>query len=402
MRGFSRILPAILAAALALPVAAHVTYKDLDAPPVLVTTTFGGAAMTDPCTGQPSGCQSSNAFTRFGWVKGTEPTLGDSHVLTVNAEFWKFHLSQDATVTITFTQGQAGLDPAFSLYQGLLPVAAHDDVSFDPLNPTNLSGCGAASPKDAHALPYTYLVHDGYRDTLNYSTTGGLSGGCLPVNAYFGQFDAFASWSMANAAGNWSRIKYVASVSATPFTGNDSGSHAQGNHNTAVGTGETLTIGLAGGNDYVIAAGGEACSAMSSAPCTSPRLYGTVTLTRAASTPPGEAAKAAGPMLVSAFNKATGDISIGYGPACSATDHHVVYGPLATVSTYGYAGQACGLGNSGSATFNPGAGDFFWVLVGNTSALEGSYGTRSTGSERPPASGLPGCSYAQDLSATCP
>jgi len=268
---------------------AHVAYNDLDAPPVLVTTKFDGTAIADPCQGMTSGCQSSNAFTRFGWINGTLPALGDSHFLTVNAEFWKFHLDRDSTVTINFTQAQAGLDPAFSVYRGLLPLAGHDDVLVDPLNPTS-GGCSVDSPKDAHAAPYTYQVHDGYRDTLSYSTTGGLTG-CLPVNPYIGQFDAFASFSMANTAGDWARISYLASVGATAFNGHDGGTNTAGNHNSAIGTGETLTLTLPGGFDYTIAAGGEACVATLSGgaygppSCASPRLYGTISITKASVTP---------------------------------------------------------------------------------------------------------------------
>jgi len=272
-------LTTLLVLAVASPAAAHVAYRNLDAAPTLVTTTFSGSPIADPCAGKTSGCQSSNAFTRYGWLNGTSSTLGDSHFLTVNAEFWKFHLAVTSTVTISFTQVQAGLDPAFSVYRGLLPTAAHDDIPFDPLNPTS-GGCSIASPTDAHSPPYVYLNHDGYRDTLNYTTTGGLVG-CLPANPYRGQFDAFASWSMANAnspPGNWSRITYIASVSATAFTGNNGGTHVNGTHSTTVGTGETLTlVGLAAG-DYTIAAGGEACSGTAGS-CTSPRLYGTVTYT---------------------------------------------------------------------------------------------------------------------------
>ena len=278
-----------LLAAVATDAAAHVSYHDLDAAPVPVSTTFSGAAITDPCTGAASGCQSSNAFTRFGWINGAQPTLGDSHFLTVNAEFWKFHLDSDSTVMITFSQWQAGLDPAFSLYRGLLPSAAHDDVAVDPLSPTS-GGCSIDSPKDAHAAPYTYQAHDGYRDTLNYSTSGGLAG-CLPVNPYIGQFDAFAGFSMANTAGDWARISYLASVGATAFNGHDGGANTPGNHNTAVGTGETLTLILPGGFNYTIAAGGEACiatltgGAYGPPSCASPRLYGTISLTKAPVTP---------------------------------------------------------------------------------------------------------------------
>jgi len=270
-----------LSVGISSPLIAHVTYKDLDATPVLVTTTFTGSAISDPCSGKTTGCQSSNAFTRYGWLKGTEATLGDSHFVTVNAEFWKFHLAQTSTVTITFVQGQANLDPALSVYSGLLQVGAHDDTLTDPLNPTS-GGCAIASPKDAHAPPYTYLVHDGFRDTLNFSTTGGLSG-CLPVHPFVGQFDAFASWSMAvvgSAPSAWSAITYVSSVSAAAFTGHNGGTHVAGNHNTAVGTGETITlVNLPGPGYYTIAAGGEACVSTSGGTCTSPRLYGTVSYT---------------------------------------------------------------------------------------------------------------------------
>jgi hypothetical protein len=281
-RRFAALASAAIVLAATGVARAHVTYRDLDAPPLVVATTFGGAPIADPCADEVTGCQSSNAFTRYGWRKGTEPTLGDSHQVTTNAEFWKFHVATTAVVTITFLQGEDGLDPAFSVYRGLLPDTAHDDTAVDPLNPVDDAlFCATASPKDAHDAPYTYLVHDGYRDTLAYSTTGGLdTDACSPLVSYVGQFDAFASWSMANAAGDWARIAYVASVSATPFTGNDHGSHTAGNGAQSAGMGETLTLVLDPG-DYTIAAGGEAC-ADDTGDCTQPRLYGTVRYTQVA------------------------------------------------------------------------------------------------------------------------
>jgi len=265
---------------------AHVRYRDLDAAPILVKSSYSGGTIDDPCAGRTTGCQSSNAFTRYGWLKGTEPTLGNSHNLSIDAEFWKFHLDEPATVKISFIQSESNLDPAFSLYSGLLPISGHDDTPVDPLTPVDGSGCAVASPKDAHDTPYDYVSHDGYRDTLAYSTTGGLSD-CRPVAPFFGQFDAFAGWSMANPSGAWSRIEYVASVSAAPFTGHAGGTHAEGNHATDPGTGETLTIALPAG-DYTIAAAGEACSATTGA-CGAIR-YGTISYERiesdAGSTPP--------------------------------------------------------------------------------------------------------------------
>lgn len=134
-----------------------------------------------------------------------------------------------------------------------------------------------------------------------------------------------------------------------------------------------------------------------------PGNSGTVFVTDAGFAPPapGEAAVVE-PMKVTSYDKVTGDIAVSYGAACFATDHHIVYGPLSGVAAYAYAGQACGLGNYGAATFNPGVGDFFFVLVGNTPALEGSYGKASSGAERPEAVGLAGCDYPQNLSGDCP
>jgi uncharacterized repeat protein (TIGR03803 family) len=134
-----------------------------------------------------------------------------------------------------------------------------------------------------------------------------------------------------------------------------------------------------------------------------PSGYGAVYVVDAGLAPPapGEAAPG-GDMRVTAYDKATGDITVSYGPACQATDHHIVYGPLSGVATYAYSGQACGVGAFGTATFRPGAGSFFWVIVGNTPALEGSYGRASSGAERPEASGLAGCDYPQDLTGSCP
>ena len=282
-----QIAAALLSAAVAFGSAAHahVHYLDLNVAPVLVNTEWSGTAIVDPCTGYSSGCDSRNDFTRFGWIKGTETTLGDSHYLTVNANFWKFHLATTASVTITFTASgtsASSLNPAFSVYSGLLPTDGHDDVTVDPLNPVNGSGCAIASPKDAHSLPWTYQVHDGYRDTLNFSTTGGVTqspAGCNhPIHPYVGQFDAFASWSMANASGRWTKITYVSSVSATAFTGHDtSTAHVAGN----TGTQETLTLSSLPAGDYTIAAGGESCTVAPpySGACGSPRLYGTVKYT---------------------------------------------------------------------------------------------------------------------------
>lgn len=277
---------------------AHLQYLDLDAAPSLVTTTSTGSAIADPCASYSTGCQSTNDLTDFGWINGTLPTLGDSHMLSVNAKFWKFHLSQTSTVTINVTQGEAKLDPAFSLYyggtnaSGLLPTGSHDQTTYDPLNTTNTVD---APPAGTPCNP-----HNGYRDTATHCATGGSG------TNYWGQYDAFADWSMADSSGTWAQATYVTSVSNygnTNFNGLTAGLsgvslHYTGNQNTAVGTGESVTIANLPAGYYMIAVAGEVCTATPSTilgstytkltqynnntgiTCnTSKRYYGTVTYT---------------------------------------------------------------------------------------------------------------------------
>lgn len=111
---------------------------------------------------------------------------------------------------------------------------------------------------------------------------------------------------------------------------------------------------------------------------------------------PGEAT----PMLAS-LNKTTGAIDVTYTPACAAASHTVYYGPLGSVGSYGYFGSACGLGNSGTASFDPGAGDWFFLIVAQDGAVEGSFGTDSTGAERPEAGLLGTCPLPQSLTGRC-
>lgn len=117
---------------------------------------------------------------------------------------------------------------------------------------------------------------------------------------------------------------------------------------------------------------------------------------------PGEATQ----LVVTGYDPATGELSISYDPACSAVDHHIEFGPLQEVATFGYTGQECGIGTGGSyGAFNPGPGSFFFLVVGDDgAAIEGSYGTTSTGgtpAERPEDLLDPDCSRDQDLSQRC-
>lgn len=102
-------------------------------------------------------------------------------------------------------------------------------------------------------------------------------------------------------------------------------------------------------------------------------------------------------MMVTAWDTGSGLMEISYTPACDAVEHTVYLGDLAGVSSYSWTDAACNLGASGTATFEPGAGSVFFVVVGHDGAAEGSYGRDSLGFERPEDVGTPGCDLSQDL-----
>jgi hypothetical protein len=111
---------------------------------------------------------------------------------------------------------------------------------------------------------------------------------------------------------------------------------------------------------------------------------------------PGEAAQA-----TPNYDRATGNIVVTYAPACAASQHTIHYGALSVLPTYAYTGTACNLGASGSATFNPGTGSYFFVIAGSTGTFEGSYGVDGAGFERPAASNASACTLPQSPNATC-
>jgi hypothetical protein len=110
---------------------------------------------------------------------------------------------------------------------------------------------------------------------------------------------------------------------------------------------------------------------------------------------PGEA----GTMLVT--GRSGGQISVVWTPACGASDHTIYYGDLADVAGPGFSGQVCGAGAAGSAAFDPGPGDVFWVIVANDGSVEGSYGTDSAHEERTEDTTLSACPLPQSLTNRC-
>lgn len=234
----STLLAAVAAALLASPCGwAHVDYKDL----------------SDPF--QSPGGVNGGTFNSFGWYLGTTTTLGDSHELA-GGELFRFSLLQDSLVTITFSDdGSIGaLNPAFSLYRGLLPQESHDDTSVDPLNPKSGPPLfqKLASPVDDGVTPDGAGRISPFRDTANVE--------------YVGQFDALQSWSMGNDGGEWSVLEYVA-------------------HVAPAGSGAVALTGfLLAAGDYTIAAGGG--TACTPATCVE-GLPGTLTFAAAPVPEPG-------------------------------------------------------------------------------------------------------------------
>ncbi|MCP3978549.1 MAG: hypothetical protein GY716_04330 [bacterium] len=108
-------------------------------------------------------------------------------------------------------------------------------------------------------------------------------------------------------------------------------------------------------------------------------------------------------LRVDSIDGRTGEMSLAYTPACAAADHTIVFGALEHVGLYGYSGQVCGVGNGGAIPdFDPGAGSFFFLVVGNDGdGVEGSYGTDSGAVERPEDHADPGCALVQDLALRC-
>lgn len=210
--------------------------------------------------------QTRTAYKAHGWVDGTDADLGDSHQIGgTSARWYRFTLNQPGLVDLSVIQNTAGLDPAFTLYRGAFNLSAHDDTVTDPRNPVDPNTfLPIQSAIDADPSGQ-YLKHSGYRDTVN--------------NTYEGQFDAFGNWSMANDATHHATVEYVLAVSGTsdsdPSRGLTWGGN--GNHDTAVGTGESLLQYYLPAGTYSVAIGGERCNDGTAA-CQSPGYSATFSL----------------------------------------------------------------------------------------------------------------------------
>ncbi len=189
-----------------------------------------------------AGGSASLPMKRFGWIDGTDANLGDSHQVS----FFAFQLNEDSLVNITMTgANELGLNPAFTLYRGLLPGQAHDDTGFDPLNPVDsVTFLPIPSPVDNGITTDAAGRVSPFRDTVN--------------NTYEGQFNALGTWSMATDSSVWGVIEYLTHKNDT--SGN-----------------ESLLGYLLPAGSYTIVAGGAACND-AGAGCTGTFISGTVSV----------------------------------------------------------------------------------------------------------------------------
>ena len=90
---------------------------------------------------------------------------------------------------------------------------------------------------------------------------------------------------------------------------------------------------------------------------------------------------------------------------CSSTDHHLLYGPLASVASYAVSGSVCDLGPTGAASWHGVPAESLWfVIVGDDDAhTESSWGRDSSGAERGGVTPSGRCGAAtRNNSGTCP
>jgi len=121
-------------------------------------------------------------------------------------------------------------------------------------------------------------------------------------------------------------------------------------------------------------------------------------------TNPQEASSGASLMLAS---KGAGtSVALTFTPACGAVNHTVYWGSGPISGALAWTNAACGLGNGPAASFDPGdpapGGMLYWVIVGQTSLREGSYGQNTLLQERPESIGVGACERPRVLSASCP
>jgi hypothetical protein len=123
---------------------------------------------------------------------------------------------------------------------------------------------------------------------------------------------------------------------------------------------------------------------------------------------PGEAGGSEGPLAASRASTGTA-VGLAFAPACGTLDNVAYWGTGPIVGAPSWTHAACALGNTGQTSFDPGdpaPGELvYFVVVGQSAAAEGSFGTAFDGAsalERPEAIGIGACDRPRVLNGTCP
>ncbi|NIQ87444.1 MAG: hypothetical protein GTN83_22220 [Acidobacteria bacterium] len=109
------------------------------------------------------------------------------------------------------------------------------------------------------------------------------------------------------------------------------------------------------------------------------------------------------PLLVTTHDASAGTLALTVGLPLCGDDLTLIWGALADVGSYGYAGQDCSMDNSGTHnwTFGPTSESLFFLVVANDGTVEGSYGKDGDDIERPDDLGGALCPFSQDISNPC-
>jgi hypothetical protein len=116
---------------------------------------------------------------------------------------------------------------------------------------------------------------------------------------------------------------------------------------------------------------------------------------------PREASPSGSPLRASA---ATGgnEIALSFAPACGATSHAIYWRSGALSAPLAWNGVVCNVSTSFAPPTTPDGGLLSFVVVGQSTIEEGSYGRDSTNAERPEGSGFGACDRPQSFAGSCP
>lgn len=337
------------------------------------------------------GSESGSSRTYFNDVE----VLDDDSVVSVGQTYmYDLPATEGAFDTTCGTDGRCdGVgDLEVPRSDGFIGIYGRDLAEPEAL--TYLGGSYHESIRDVELGAAGTVVVTGETTSTDFPTSAnaadsdcGTDGKCDPSGSFSSpQEDAF----VLSLTGDLSRLEYGSYLGGS----DEDQPHAVG----VDGIGDAFVAGFTRSADFPTTAGafdrtydGGTSDAFIS-------RFGEVVPSAAASTPGETCGPGMAQLWVDAYDEATSTLTISYAPGCSTLDNNVYYGRLEEVSSYGYSGEVCDVGMSGTTSFGLPDGSFFFLTVGDDDVVEGSYGTDSSARQRPD-SGT--CGFVQDLSQPC-